>query len=249
MKRAFGGGCACSFCVVRKFCLFRRHSLSDPGVGTARRYVLDTLRGEILRGRHRRGDRLRQEEVAARLRVSTTPVREALRDLVGEGLIALDAHRGAVVRGLTLGELREIYELRILLEPMLVARTVAGVSGEQLERARGVQTLLDAGPAPEQWAVLNEAFHAVLHEAGRASQLARLVGGLAKSAEPYVALSLRLTAPLLAANNADHRAILDAYARGDVTGATHASAAHLARTLAALEGESSTGQEASGTSH
>ena len=217
--------------------LFRGHSLSGPGAGTARRYVLDALRSEILRGRHRRGDRLRQEEVAARLAVSTTPVREALRDLVGEGLIELDAHRGAVVRGLTLGELREIYELRILLEPMLVARTVAGVTAGQLERARGVQALLDAGPVPEQWAVLNEAFHAVLHEAGRASRLARLVEGLAKSAEPYVALSLRLTAALAAANNADHRAILDAYARGDAEGAARASATHLARTLAALEQE------------
>lgn len=211
--------------------------------------MLDTLRLEIVRGRHRRGDRLRQEEVAVRLAVSTTPVREALRDLVGEGLIELDAHRGAVVRGLTLGELREIYELRIMLEPMLVARTVADVTPEQLERAQDLQVLLDAGPAPESWAALNEAFHAVLHESAQESRLARLVEGLAKSAEPYVALSLRLTAPLLAANNADHRTILDAYARGDVTGATHASAAHLARTLAALEGESSVSQGASGTSH
>lgn len=206
------------------------------GSGTARRYVLDTLRSEILRGRHRRGDRLRQEEVAARLSVSTTPVREALRDLVGEGLIELDPHRGAVVRGLTLGELREIYELRIVLEPMLVARTVADVTPAQLDRARAVQALLDDGQAPEQWAALNEAFHAVLHEGARESRLARLVDGLAKSAEPYVALSLRLAAALAAANNADHRAILDAYARGDADGAAAASAAHLARTLGALEG-------------
>lgn len=206
------------------------------GAGTARRYVLDTLRAEILRGRHLRGDRLRQEEVAARLSVSTTPVREALRDLVGEGLIELDPHRGAVVRGLTLGELREIYELRIVLEPMLVARTVAGVTPAQLDRARAVQALLDEAPAPEQWAALNEAFHAVLHEGARESRLARLVDGLAKSAEPYVALSLRLAAALAAANNADHRAILDAYARGDADGAAAASAAHLARTLEALEG-------------
>ena len=216
-------------------CPLGSHPMSALGPGTARRYVLDTLRSEILRGRHRRGDRLRQEEVAARLAVSTTPVREALRDLVGEGLIELDAHRGAIVRGLTLGELREIYELRILLEPMLVARTVDGVTEDQLGRARGVQALLDAGPAPEQWAALNEAFHAVLHESGQATRLARLVEGLAKSAEPYVALSLRLTAPLAAANNADHRALLDAYARRDVGAATLASTTHLARTLAALE--------------
>ena len=72
-------------------------------------------------GGARRQHRLRQEEVAARLGVSTTPVREAFRDLLADGLIGLDSHRGVLVRGHTLANVRELCQLRILLEPMLAA--------------------------------------------------------------------------------------------------------------------------------
>ncbi len=67
---------------------------SDSAPRTAHQYVLGTLRTEILQGVHAPGSRLRQEEVAQRLRVSTTPVREAFRDLQAEGLVSLGTHRG-----------------------------------------------------------------------------------------------------------------------------------------------------------
>lgn len=51
-------------------------------------------------------------------------MREALRDLVTEGLVFFDAHRGAVVRTLRLKQVREVYELRMVLEPLLVRRVV-----------------------------------------------------------------------------------------------------------------------------
>jgi DNA-binding GntR family transcriptional regulator len=64
---------------------------------TAHEYVRNSLREGILRGSLVGGTRLVQSEIASELEVSTTPVREALRDLATEGLVQLDAHRGAVV--------------------------------------------------------------------------------------------------------------------------------------------------------
>ena len=69
-------------------------------------FARQTLRAEILEGRLGPGTKLIQTELAARLDVSTTPVREALQDLAREGLVLLDPHRGAFVRELSLDEVR-----------------------------------------------------------------------------------------------------------------------------------------------
>jgi DNA-binding GntR family transcriptional regulator len=82
---------------------------------TAQAYVRDSIRSAIFAGQIEAGDRLVQADIAQQLDVSTTPVREALRELATEGLLRLDAHHGAVVRDLDPVELQEIHELRRLL--------------------------------------------------------------------------------------------------------------------------------------
>jgi DNA-binding GntR family transcriptional regulator len=198
---------------------------------TARHYVVATLRADILRGHHPAGSRLRQEEVAARLGVSTTPVREAFRDLLAEGLIEFDTHRGAIVRGLTLADLHEIYELRVVLEPMLAARTVRQTSDAQLAAAEELYHRLCAEPDPERWAVLNVAFHKALNVASAETRLARIVNNLAEAATSYVAMSMHAAPDLMRINNDDHAALLDAYRKRDVKGARVRTAAHLQQTL------------------
>ena len=91
------------------------------GRRTAHEFVKDSLRRAILRGDLSGGARLIQADLAAMLNVSTTPVREALRDLATEGLITLDRHRGGVVRELNWLELmEEIRLIRQQLEPLAV---------------------------------------------------------------------------------------------------------------------------------
>lgn len=78
--------------------------------------VLDILRQAILEGVFAPGQHLRQEELAERIGVSRIPVRTALMQLDAEGLIEFQPHRGATVRSLSAERLREVYNLRILLE-------------------------------------------------------------------------------------------------------------------------------------
>ncbi len=66
---------------------------------TAYQYAVQTLRTDILQGRLAAGEHLRQDDLAKRLEVSTTPIREALRTLISEGLVFFDAHRGAELGG------------------------------------------------------------------------------------------------------------------------------------------------------
>lgn len=203
---------------------------------TARQYVLGLLRTEILQGRHPPGSRLRQEEVAGRLDVSTTPVREAFRDLVAEGLISLDAHRGAVVRGLTLSDVQEIYQMRIRLEPLLAERTLSDVTERHLAEAAIAHEKMCARPTPEQWAAFNEEFHAAL-TGNPEGRLAGTVTNLAQAAAPYVVLSLYARPDIMDMNNRDHEELLELYRARNKRGIVKKAAAHLVQTLEAIEQE------------
>ncbi len=109
---------------------------------TAYQYAVQTLRADILQGRLAAGERLRQDDLAKRLAMSTTPVREALRTLISEGLVFFDAHRGAVVRGLTLEDVQEIYRLRKVLEPMMVEEAIRRtVSSSKCNRVNNLTSI------------------------------------------------------------------------------------------------------------
>ncbi len=202
---------------------------------TARQYVVGVLRAKILRGEHPAGARLRQEEVAAQLGVSTTPVREAFRDLLAEGLIGLDTHRGVLVRSLTLADVRELYELRIVLEPMLAVRALRATTPAHLDTAEQVHRQLCGEQDPERWAMLNVTFHQALHAPAADGRLARIVASLAEAAGSYVTLSMHATPELMALNNTDHARLLRLYRAANEKGVAAKTAAHLAQTLRAIE--------------
>ncbi|WP_419757680.1 GntR family transcriptional regulator [Acidisoma sp.] len=202
---------------------------------TARQYVVGVLRAKILRGEHMAGARLRQEEVAAQLGVSTTPVREAFRDLLAEGLIGLDTHRGVLVRSLTLADVRELYELRIVLEPMLAIRALRMATPAHLDAAEAIHLQLCDEPDPERWATLNVSFHQALHAPAPDGRLARMVAGLADAAGSYVTLSMHATPELMTSNNRDHAQLLQLYRSGKEKELGAKTAAHLEQTLLAIE--------------
>src|SRR5580700_12350536 len=81
-----------------------------------RRQVLDELRQSIIAGRLRPGARLVERELIAMMGVSRTVIREALRQLESEGLVAIVPNKGPIVRTLTVEEARDIYAIRAVLE-------------------------------------------------------------------------------------------------------------------------------------
>ena len=80
------------------------------------------VRDGILQGRYNAGSRLTEQELAAAVGVSRTPVREALRRLHAEGLVEFEPNHGAVVALFELEDAEEIFELRALLEPISARR-------------------------------------------------------------------------------------------------------------------------------
>ena len=198
-------------------------------------YVRDALRESILNGTMPAGSRLIQSDIAKQLSVSNTPVREALRDLAGEGLVVFDPHRGSRVRSLDLDEVRELYEMRIALEPLMVQRIIRTITAEQLDRAQEVSKKLAATEDPAEWSELNRQFHSIFTLNEQESRLASVLAGLRDSASMYVALSLGANTTRLEESNDEHQKLIDAYRAGDSAGAVAMTVQHLRGTLADIE--------------
>ena len=201
---------------------------------TAQQLAYEVVRRAILRGNLTPGTRLTQSDIAAQLSLSTTPVREALRRLASEDLVRIDAHRGAIVRGVDKDELREIYEIRLLLEPLAMRKATLRITEEELERAERLwQQMNDAGDLG-QWAETNREFHAVFAAAASSPTLIRIVGALRDSATNYVRWLSVADPDLPARANQEHRQLLDAVRSRDADLAATVEHEHLLSTFRAM---------------
>jgi len=200
---------------------------------TAQARAAAALRTAILDGELRPGQRVSQEAWAARVGVSMIPVREALRALAGEGLVAYRPRRGYAVTELDLDDLDEVYRLRGLLETHALREGVPRVTGEDVRALRtaaeACRSAARAGDVAGQLAA-NRRFHDRLHALAGSAPLSPLIDLLWDSTEAYRALYYSLEDEAAAADAA-HRAILEAVAAGDVDAAVAHQDAHRRRAL------------------
>jgi DNA-binding GntR family transcriptional regulator len=151
--------------------------------------VSEALREAILSGEFGPGQRLRTESLAKRFGSSRTPVREALVQLEGEGLVDIEPRRGALVRSFASADLIDLYEIRALLEPAAAARAAVRASAAQLARLGEIVALSDArggngAAAIDDQIAWNEEFHAILIEAAGSPRLTsalRATAGIPRS--------------------------------------------------------------------
>jgi len=201
---------------------------------TAQQYAYKVIRRAIMHGALAPGTRLTQNEIAAKLSMSTTPVREALRRLASEGVVRIDAYRGAVVRGLDAAELAEIYELRILLEPLAIRKAVVKLTEAELDAAQGFIDRMNSDVGVDEWVEANRNFHNVLTRAAESPNLTPIVKSLRDSASPYVRLSIIVGHEVTHGANQEHQQLLDACRARDADSAAHIEELHLRRTLAVI---------------
>src|SRR3984893_8702053 len=143
-----------------------------------RRQVLDELRQSIIAGRLNPGERLVERELIAMMGVSRTVIREALRQLESEGLVAIVPNKGPIVRTLTVEEARDIYAIRAVLEG-LAARLFTEQAGPieiaHLERALSVvEKAYDSGDAVSMLETKNN-FYEVLFAGAKSETLASML--------------------------------------------------------------------------
>ena len=114
----------------------RKENTNSRRSGTLMYTAYQTIKEEICTGAIRSGELLSETQLAARLGISRTPLREALAALESEGLVEIKRGVGARVRPLSFGDVIHVYELRKVLEPLAVQTAVFHIAREELEDYR-----------------------------------------------------------------------------------------------------------------
>ena len=143
--------------------------IPEPPKGKAG-YVYDWLRGQIMSGQLLPGEALKQDAIAKQLGVSSTPVREALRQLGTEGLVTHAQHRGVTVSDLSKNDVEELYFLRAAMEGVAGRLAARRRSREDLQAMEKIlvdsESLGFSSENGYEFARLSREFHDVIAKAG-----------------------------------------------------------------------------------
>ena len=181
----------------------------------------------IQAGEFRPGDRLRETDVAERLTLSRTPVREALRKLEADGIVEHRARIGAVIRTLGRSEIVELYEMRVVLERTAAEMAAKHANSAEIDEMAALNLQIEgARDDPARAASINQEFHRSVYMATRNRFLREAARALNNA--------LMLLGPTTLADEerintvvAQHAKIIDAIRLGDVAAAGAAAEGHL----------------------
>jgi DNA-binding GntR family transcriptional regulator len=128
-------------------------------------YVYKRIRDGIRSGKYQSGHRLREAELAAHLKVSRTPIREAIRRLVSDGLVELSPARGVMIVELDKQKVREMYALREALEGAVARYGAQHASQSEIDAMRSLLQREKSAKSPQEVARINRLFHQSLQDA------------------------------------------------------------------------------------
>ena len=188
---------------------------------TAQDVVVREIRQAIMSRELKPGQWVRQWDLAERLKVSSVPVREALKTLEAEGQVTYEPYRGYKVVELSVEQLEEIYLARGLLEREVTRRAVGNIDGPLIQSLAASLARMDelakAGDVLG-YTEANREFHFLLFERSRLPRVCHMIGILWQNSEAYRGLIFGPEWNRLA--HEDHRAILEACESGTPTGSS-----------------------------
>lgn len=208
--------------------------------------VFHKLREDILNGKYKENEELKEMTIGKELGVSRTPVREAFRQLELEGLIQIIPNKGAYVTGITPKDVHDIYMIRSSLEGMCARLATENISTELLEELEENVYLASFHASKghmEQMAELDNRFHNILYEACGSKMLQNLL----QDFHQYVIRIRRKTLSTSRgmASNEEHMAIMEAIKAKDAEEAERLANQHIVKAYENIKnsiGDSDDGQ-------
>lgn len=197
--------------------------------------IYRALRQAILGGTYDDGERLVQEDIAQSMGTSRVPVRDALKRLLGDGLVSIDDRGRYYVSTFSAEDVEEVYGLRALLEPYAARLGTQRISRQALEELGGMVDELSAAARDneaDQYVELNRAFHMSLYEASNQGRLMRIIESLWSGTPPTTPITLQ---GQMGESAKEHKAILSAVKRGDGERVEERMRAHIERTAKAFK--------------
>ena len=199
--------------------------------------VFNTLREAILKGDLKPGERLMALQLASKLGVSRTPIREAIRMLEQEGLAVTTPRKGAEVAKMTLKDMEDVLEIRDALDELAVRIACQKISDEQLRQLEDMKELFEKSTQTGNVKKIAEAdvtFHDVIYEATGNPKLVTLLNNLREQVYRYRVEYIKdpKNYPTLIA---EHEAILESLKNRDVKNAVEAMHVHVANQAEAVK--------------
>jgi DNA-binding GntR family transcriptional regulator len=208
----------------------------ENGPVTVTDFVVNSIRERILSGYYAAGARLDQQTLIGDFGVSLIPVRESLRQLVSEGLVQIHPHRGAFVAEVSATELKEIYQVREVLEGTAAELAVPNLSAQQIAVLAGLIEKMERATEVNDHVLLfdlNREFHFTIYEACANTLLLQMITGLWGRSRRYRQLYTRL--PKSAAQAlVEHKAIYSACEMGDQAAAGSAVRGNVRQTTVGI---------------
>lgn len=213
-----------------------------PAIEDSARYlplsevVYRNLRRSIIRGELAQGATLSETELARRLAVSKTPVREALSRLAQEGLLVTTPHKGAVVTNLSREDVEEIYRVRMQLEGLAARMAAERLTEEHAKSLTAILDDLEAATAARDATALRGRY-VLLHQTIWDASRTRRLPALLLSLQDYVEmsrLSLFFEPSGLEVGLEEHGRVVRAIVARDPEGAEQAMVEHIGHTLELL---------------
>jgi DNA-binding GntR family transcriptional regulator len=186
------------------------------------------LRRDIIHGIYRPGTRLIERTLSERYETSHGPVREAIRALEAQGLVVREPHKGVRVADLSVSEMAEIYEMRILLEGLAAGKATSRAKPFHRDFVRHRYEELTATAVDDPaWLDRNNAFHLALYQTTCGPILVEAIHGLMQRIEPHIRLYLEISAHF-AATVSEHEEIWRSFNEGDASECERLTKQHLA---------------------
>ncbi|AWN16193.1 GntR family transcriptional regulator [Salinisphaera sp. LB1] len=197
---------------------------------TRAQHVADDLRERILGGEFKGGTQLRQDALARDYEVSRIPVREALLTLEAEGLVAFHPHRGAFTTELSTTTIRELFDLRVMLECYVFKHSIPRMAAEDFARAEQIldeyDAALDSGSRIGTWSEYNWAFHRTLYQSADLPESMTIISQLNTKADRYIRMQLLYTKEIDKAER-EHRGLIELARQGRIDESATALEAHI----------------------
>jgi DNA-binding GntR family transcriptional regulator len=191
--------------------------------------ITDNLRAAILERDLQEGEYLRQRVLAQHYGVSEVVVREALRRLEAEGLVDMERRKGARVSRLSVAEIRELYDMRILLEEHVARQAAPNFTPVELAQAERILIAMSRLRDPLKWLTLNRDFHSTLYLPSGCLRILKFVDDLRTMVERYLYVCLAVLRRFDVAQG-EHEEILKAFSAHDPELAPKLVGAHLQHT-------------------
>ncbi len=205
------------------------NSVSLNNVFSLSKRIFASIEDDILSGKYISGEKISESKLANELGVSRTPVREALNQLANEGLVELVPNRGALVKGISNDDIKEIYEIRAVIEGLAAKWATENITEQEISELKDSIDLEEFYTNKGELGnlmMIDSSFHEGIYRASKSRPMMYML----KTFHQYVrkARNMSLSVPGRAKKAFDeHTAILSAIIKGEGNRASELTTKHV----------------------